>query len=113
MAQEWQLLPPGLGSHHRDPRPLRAATSKEGRSPSPVPAVLTQFSSREPLCGGTHARCHGPVTGSGVRSPSDPVVVVPCPQLSARLVWVGLAWGVPVDALVAPPVTQEGGEPSE
>lgn len=102
---------PGVSS--QGPRPLRAATSKEGWSPSPVPAALTQFSSREPLCGGTQTRCLGPVTGSRVRSPSDPVVVVPCLcPLPFSPPGVGRGWpGVSRGCFWwPPPVTQEGGE---
>lgn len=48
-------------------------------------------------------RCHGPVSVS--EGSFDPVVTASLPlvpQLSAHLVWAGLAWGVPVAALVAP-----------
>lgn len=63
-----RLLPPGLRSHHRAPRPLGDAASKEGRSPSwgpgcCHPGLLTgAFVQRDPV-----TSCHRPVTGSGVR----------------------------------------------
>ena len=49
--------------------------------------------------------CHRPVTGSGVRGYLDPVVTAPLPlvpQLSAHLVRVGLARGVPLATSVGP-----------
>lgn len=51
VAQEWQLLPLGLGSHHRDPRPLRGPPAKGDGHP-PRSQLLSPSSPPGSLCAG-------------------------------------------------------------